>query len=128
MIEEKQELESQYGNLSCFDYPKQYDKMEELADEIYTEISFISSSYASDILKVLEEITTQYNLKDISDINIYSFSEYVDTLEFNEETSSLFHFIDIDTRKKYIEMYYVCDNEFIFSTSHTDYIIEVSMS
>jgi hypothetical protein len=127
LINEKSELESQYGSQSCFDYPKQYDRMEELTDEIYTEVLNISSFYANSIITTLEDILKEFDVNDISDINIQSFDKYCDSLEFNSEMSSLFYFIDIDTRKKFIEMNYLSDNEYIYTTKYLDYILEVTL-
>jgi hypothetical protein len=127
LINEKLEIKSQYGNLSCFDYPKQYDRMEELADEIYTEICQISSSYANSIITTLKDLLKEFDYEDITDIDIKSFDEYCDSLEFNSEMSSLFHFIDIDTRKKFIEINYLAGNEYMYTTKHLDYIIEVTL-
>jgi hypothetical protein len=135
MVEHKK-LDSSYGFLSCFDYPKAYDRIDELQKEINDLIISEYGSVANEmhnnvtvnkINDVLESIASDVyngniNLEECS-INFYTQDEFLTsyvtdnfTQEQQEIFDSLFHWIESDTRgnwiyTKHIDTSYMYTNE-----------------
>lgn len=128
-------LNQNYGGLSCFDYPEEYNRMESLNDEAFEECKEIAGVHGEDLHKVLKTIASEIergNINRDADIYCYSFDEYVDRIleGYEEETrrvfDELFYFMDSDTRITYIDANYLTNDPGMFASRFLDVIVEVA--
>ena len=137
---EKKELESQYGSLSCFDYPKEYERMEELTTEINKlikqEVNVDAPiSYIYEVLdKVALDIMNNNNIHlDEIEIYVYSQDDFIEfyILEGMDESArnmfdSLFYFMDSDHRAAWIKANYIAGDPNLYTNQFIDFVVVVN--
>lgn len=134
---EKKDLEGRYGWASCFDYPEQYNRMEELASEIFTALEEMTDEYkARQVYECLEsiaiDIANNYDIETIDGISFMSQDEYLDdyVLSGMDESAtsmfnSLFYFMDIDGRNNWLETNYLANDPCIYTNKMMDFVLMV---
>ncbi len=128
---ELQDLESNYGSISCFDVPEAYEEMEIINDFLYDYFKKEFSSYISEAIELLKNALLEVdNIKNVESIKISRFEEYINDMEHSsveveEVFNSFFYWMGIDDRKKYIASHYLDGEEFIFYKSNVEVILEV---
>ena len=132
---EKVELENRYGNLSCYDYPKQYEQMTDLEVEIcealdkYNENEY--SKRSSDLYANIEDIAKDIVNGNIDaenmDLQYYSINEWIEVyissdMEEAEKNTfeSLFYYMPTDVRNGWLEGNHLAN----FTNTYTNVMIE----
>src|SRR5206468_4134408 len=144
---EKKRMESAYGNLSCLDYPKEYEFIEELSQEID---NLIRETYG-------ESITSEYNniffgdVKDqLDSIAIDAYNNNIDletcSIDFYDQDdfiaifvcgdnfsegqlrvfNSLFKWLDADGRASYLRKNYINGEYGYYSNWMADFVFIVN--
>ncbi|PGO60675.1 hypothetical protein [Priestia megaterium] len=140
----RNELENNYGHISCYDAPKQYEEMEQLNSEIYEGLQKLADYKQSITLEgvkeVFENIVAEfekefYNLE-TTDIQTYSFDSFIDhqVLElagFTQQSqidtfNRAFLYMNIDDRKGMIEKEYINGEEHTYSSDDMSFIVILS--
>lgn len=135
---EKKDLEGRYGWASCFDYPEQYNRMEELASEIFTSLEELTNEYkAKQVYECLEAIAIDvsggnYDLESLDSIIYMTQDTYLDeyVLSGMDESAkkmfdSLFYFMNSDSRNNWLEANYLAHDPNIYTSKMMDFIIMV---
>lgn len=128
MVEKKQ-LEGSYGHASCFDFPKEYDKMEELADEIGEILNHDDKVY--EIVKTIAFDAYNGNIDlEYVDFSLFSQDDYIEAylLESMDESGrnmfdSLFYWMNSDDRGRWLEVNYLAGEANIYTDKFIDTII-----
>jgi hypothetical protein len=134
-------LEQAYGHQSCIDFPKQYEQMEVLNEEVRQALQEFETStvLSGHLLGCVTDIAREIangNLywSDIYGVTCYSFEEYVETFVTNnmpkqqkETFNSLFYFMNLDQRKEYIEVNYLMNDQYAHCTKLLDYVVRVEV-
>ncbi|MEK5036333.1 hypothetical protein MKY96_33425 [Paenibacillus sp. FSL R7-0302] len=143
MIIEKKDLESRYGWISCFEAPKEYDRMDNLSTDIEKAIrEYFNNDFTGFTMEAVRnslEDAADYikeNSLDIEseDLQI-SFNtqddyitEYVvsDTNEqANEMFNNLFYFMGSDLRAAWLRSHYLDHESNTFYNHFVDFVITV---
>lgn len=137
-IMEKKDLEGRYGWASCFDYPEQYERMEELASEVFNELTELTNEYkAKQVYECLEAIATDisggnYDLESIDEISFMSQDDYLEDYVLSgmdesatEMFNSLFYFMNVDSRNNWLETNYLAHDPNVYTHKMMDFIIMV---
>jgi hypothetical protein len=136
---EKKELEGTFGHASCFDYPEQYERMEELATEInealtrYEEIDVLRKHLFESMESIaIDTMNGNYDLETISDIAHYTQDDFIeifitDMMDESARTvfDSLFNWMDSDSRSKWIEVNYLAGEPNTYSNQHIDFVLMI---
>ena len=128
---ELQELEGNYGSISCFDAPGEYEEMEILNDFLYDYFKKEFGYYTSEAIELLKNALLEVDgVSNIDSIKISRFEEYINDMEHSSQEveevfNSFFYWMGIDDRKKYIASHYLDGEEFIFYNCNTEIILEV---
>lgn len=135
---EKKDLEGRYGWASCFDYPAQYEQMEQLASEVMEALTEQTDQYkATQLYDCLEAIAGDisngnYDMESIDGISLLTQGEYIDEYVLSnmdesatEMFNSLFYFMDIDSRNNWLENNHLAHDPSIYTTKIMDYILMV---
>ena len=132
---DKLEVERKYGNLSCYDYPAEYNKMIDLEVEICealdqyneTEYSKRASDLYSNIADIAIDIINGNINADTLEINYYSIDEWIEVYITNgmceaerKTFESLFHYMPTDVRNGWLEGNYLAN----FTNTYTNVMIE----
>lgn len=131
----KLQLENKYGNLSCYDYPKQYEQMIELEVEIcealdkYNENEY--SKRSNDLYENIKDIAKEILNGNINDddltLEYYSIDEWIEVhvTEGMEEAEkktfeSLFYYMPTEVRNSWLEGNHLSN----FTNTYTNVMIE----
>lgn len=135
---EKKDLEGRYGWASCFDYPKQYEQMEQLSSEIFEALEELTNEYAArQVYECLEAVAVDisggnYDFERLDSISYMTQDTYLDeyVLEGMDESAtnmfnSLFYFMDVDGRNHWLEANYLAHDPNVYTHRMMDFIIMV---
>ncbi len=136
---ELESLNSQYGNLSCFDFPAQYNKMDQIQSEVMEAIkkTFNDEYLPQNVYTALEAIANDYTNENISadafedmNITLYSRDEFLEmkkeelaSEEAQEVFSELFSMMDSNQAQSIIERKYMMNNEPYYTDKMVNFII-----
>ncbi|MDA2738398.1 hypothetical protein PDQ75_24915 [Bacillus cereus group sp. Bc015] len=137
----KLEMENRYSHLSCFDYPKEYQQMEDLNDIIfeilkkYNDDSY--SNHANDLYENIKDIAIDVINGNIdiesAEISYYTLDDWVEiyvkeglSQDAKEMFESLFLFMDKATRNQWLEGNHLSNFTNTYSNIMLDYILMVN--
>lgn len=138
MMVDKLEMENRYGHLSCFDYPTEYQQMENLNEIIFDVLCKYNeneySQRANDLYENIKDIATEIINGNINadrlELNYMPINEWVEVYvtegmcdEAKKLFESMFYFMDTHTRNNWLEGNHLSNFTNTYTNHLMDYIL-----
>lgn len=142
---ELQELNDRYGHISCFDAEEEYNQMEDLAEEIYSDVDRLARQHkdgygvplfsTESLREALDNIAYEIhagNINEDAELHIYTQDEFLEhyVLQGFDESQtevfdSLFYFMNVDDRVKWLDINHI-DGNCMYTNRMIDFVIVIN--